>query len=92
MYLCRMCQHREPAHRPDHDERGNMITTITKSAPLAASGMLMYYEFMGLSTDTKPTGETIADNSFFIELDTGTVYYKAGNNWVEFGSSADPMS
>lgn len=83
-----MCLHREPAHRPDHDERGNMITTITKSAPLAASGMMMYYEFTGLSSDTKPTDEKIADNSIFVELDTGDIYYKSGNSWAEFGSQA----
>ena len=69
-----------------------MITTMKKSAPLSASGMLMYYEFTGLSTDTKPTDETIADNSFFIETDTGDIYYKSGNAWVEFGTSPSSAS
>lgn len=65
-----------------------MITTMKKSAPLSASGMLMYYEFTGLSSDTKPTDEKIADNSIFVELDTGDIYYKSGNSWVEFGSQS----
>ena len=66
-----------------------MITTMKKSAPLSASGMLMYYEFTGLSSDTKPTDEKIADNSIFLELDTGKIYYFANNSWVELGKAPD---
>lgn len=69
-----------------------MITVNKKDLPASASGRMMYYEFTGLSTDTKPTDETIADNSLFVELDTGDVYYKAGNVWVEFGSSPESVS
>lgn len=34
-----------------------------------------YYEYLGLSTDTKSQDEKVAVNSLFFELDTGDFYY-----------------
>lgn len=41
-------------------------------------------EFMGLSTDTKPT-TGIETNSLFLELDTGDFYYFNGATWAKVG-------
>ena len=40
-------------------------------------------EYVGLSTDTKPTGN-VANGSTFIEMDTGHVYWydKASGDWI----------
>ena len=38
-------------------------------------GQPVYKEFAGLSTDDKPTGELVLENSLFLELDTGDFYY-----------------
>lgn len=43
-----------------------------------------YQEFLGLSTDTKPTNCGI--NSLFLELDTGDVYYFNSTEWLQIGS------
>ena len=43
------------------------------------------HEFLGLSTDTKPS-DGIELNSLFLELDTGKVYYFDGSDWTEVGS------
>ena len=47
------------------------------------------FDFKGLSTDTKPTGEfggkEIAVNSLFLELDTGDFYYYDGEDWNKIG-------
>ena len=50
--------------------------------PNGENGNLM--QFAGLSTDTKPT-EGIAENSLFLELDTGDVYYFGGEDWAKVG-------
>ena len=42
------------------------------------------FDFMGLNTDTKPT-EGIVENSLFLELDTGDVYYFTGSTWAKVG-------
>ena len=42
------------------------------------------FDFMGLSTDTKPT-EGIDTNSLFLELDTDDVYYFTGSTWAKVG-------
>ena len=44
--------------------------------------------YMGLSTEAKPT-EDLATGSFFIELDTGKVYYfnEASTTWAIFGGA-----
>ncbi len=41
-------------------------------------------DYMGLSTDTKPT-EGIAVNTLFLELDTGDFYYFDGTAWEKVG-------
>lgn len=41
-------------------------------------------DYMGLSTDTKPT-EDIAVNTLFLELDTGDFYYFDGTDWAKVG-------
>lgn len=40
--------------------------------------------YLGLSTDTKPT-EGIQTNTIFLELDTGDFYYFDGENWQIIG-------
>lgn len=42
------------------------------------------FDFLGLSTDDKPTGD-IDVNSLFLELDTGDVYYYDGSDWQKVG-------
>ena len=39
----------------------------------------------GLSTDAKPT--KIGENSTFLEMDTGNVYYFSGGTWQGFASN-----
>lgn len=41
-------------------------------------------ELLGLSTDTKPDG--MSENTLFLELDTGDIYYFNGTDWLEFGA------
>lgn len=48
-----------------------------------------YYEFSGLSTDTKPT-QNIATGSVFLEVDTGSVFFydesgAEGEEWIQAG-------
>ena len=45
------------------------------------------FDYMGESTDTKPT-EGIGENSRFFELDTGKKYYFNGTTWKEVGWNA----
>ncbi len=40
-------------------------------------------ELMGLSTDEKPN--SISENTLFLELDTGDVYYFDGEEWKKVG-------
>ena len=40
-------------------------------------------EFMGLSTDEKPTGEKIYPGSTFHEYNTGETFIFDGTNWVQ---------
>ncbi|MDO5445803.1 MAG: hypothetical protein Q4F31_09325 [Eubacteriales bacterium] len=47
--------------------------------------------FFGLSTDTKPTGDDYGngdpeENSLFLEMDTGDLYYFHNHEWAAFGS------
>lgn len=41
-------------------------------------------EFYGLSTDTKPTDDSVVNGSFFLEMDTGTLYMFNGESseWI----------
>ena len=43
-------------------------------------------DFIGLSTDTKPTG--CANGSVYYEMDTSKIYLfdKANNQWLEIGN------
>lgn len=41
--------------------------------------------YVGLSTDTKPT-ENVEVNSLFLELDTGDFYYFNGMTWQKVGA------
>ena len=45
-------------------------------------------DYMGLSTDVKPT-ETAGVNSLFLELDTGDFYYFDGTSWNKIGGSEE---
>lgn len=49
-----------------------------------------YYEFAGLSTDSKPTG-SICTGSVFIEVNTGDVYLfnEASTTWVKVGGTSE---
>ena len=51
-------------------------------SPNGASGAR--FDFIGLSSDTKPT-ENIEVNSLFFELDTGDAYYFDGSDWARVG-------
>ena len=42
------------------------------------------FDFMGLSTDSKPTND-IDVNSLFLELNTGDLYYFDGEDWAKVG-------
>lgn len=42
--------------------------------------------YLGLSTDTKPTDAAV--NSIFTELDTNTDYYFTGETWEEVGKKS----
>lgn len=44
------------------------------------------FQFLGKSTDDKPT-TNIGENSLFLELDTGTVYYFSNNQWLVVGGN-----
>lgn len=41
-------------------------------------------DYMGESTDTKPT-EDISVNTLYLELDTGDFYYFDGTTWKKVG-------
>lgn len=41
-------------------------------------------DYMGESTDTKPT-EDISVNTLYLELDTGDFYYFNGTTWKKVG-------
>ena len=59
-----------------------MVTVNSMLGEYSSTGE---FEFKGLSTDRKPTGtfggKTIGDNSLFLELDTGDIYYYNGGSW-----------
>ena len=47
-----------------------------------------YYEYAGLSTDTKPQRDDIITGSLFLEVDTGDVYAydEDGTTWHQITS------
>lgn len=49
-------------------------------------GRAYEYEYKGLSTDTKPAD--CAENSLFLELDTGDFYYFTGDSWAKVGGDS----
>lgn len=63
---------------------------ITLHAMRNVDGDKLYaYDFIGLSTDAKPTfwgGRLIEANSLFFEVDTGKFYYFDGSDWNEVGA------
>lgn len=47
------------------------------------------FQFAGLSTDEKPTGDSIQNGSSFIEMDTGKLFFydadgETGEEWKEW--------
>ena len=54
---------------------------------ISKKGRIYKDQFVGLSTDTKPT-EDIETNSIFLELDTGDFYYFDGEDWSKVGGDA----
>lgn len=60
-----------------------MYTPISKSPTYGEHGI---YQFIGLSTDTKPTDDTIENGSAFIEMDTCKIFFfdKENVQWLEF--------
>ena len=63
-----------------------MVTVNKRINPGREDGSLMITELIGLSTDAKPTDDNIAQNSLFLELDTGYLFYFDGSAWQEVGS------
>ena len=65
-----------------------MVTVNGKTANNTGTAA---FELLGLSTDTKPVGKfsgyTVGENSVFLELDTGTLYYFTGGAWTALGES-----
>ena len=62
-----------------------MVTIIDNKGGTAENGVVLgYFEFAGLSTDTKPT-EGIATGSIFTEVNTGKVFFfnSDAGAWVE---------
>ena len=46
-------------------------------------------DFAGESTDEKPVDESVYNNSYFTEVDTGEMYYFDGTAWKKFGGDSD---
>lgn len=42
---------------------------------------------VGLSTDSKPTSPDIGNGSMFLEMDTGSIYFYNGDEWLEFAGN-----
>ncbi len=63
-----------------------MVTVNNKTANNTGTAA---FELLGLSTDTKPTGKfsgyTVGENSVYLELDTGDLYYFTGGAWAKVG-------
>ncbi len=54
-------------------------------------GVAKYYEYFGLSTDAKPTDDSIATGSVFIEVNTGNAYLydEVSKTWNKVSGSSD---
>ena len=70
-----------------NDERGTAMIRPIK-AEFTPDGEKKYFEFAGLSSDTKPTGDLYSTGSLFLEVDTGDVYAydEAGAEWGKVAS------
>jgi hypothetical protein len=65
-----------------------MVRTIVKEA--LEEGPI-YFEYSGLSTDTKPVGAPISTGSLFLEVDKGDVYAyneegASGSEWCKIAA------
>jgi len=58
-----------------------MITEIVSGTINTETG---HAEYIGLSTDSKPT-TGVPTNSLFFELNTGDMYYYTGAAWAKVG-------
>lgn len=64
---------------------------VTVNKKIALNTGTATFELMGLSTDTKPTGTfsgyNVGENSVYLEMDTGKLYFFNGNTWEEMSMS-----
>lgn len=71
----------------------HMARIISQSSPLTLEGIAVDGAYVicaaGRSTETKPTGSTIATGSTFIEVDTGHVYFfdEEAQTWTKVGGN-----
>ncbi len=63
-----------------------MVTVNNKTANNTGTAA---FELLGLSTDVKPTGKfsgyTVGENSVYLELDTGDLFYFTEGEWIKIG-------
>lgn len=70
-----------------------MARIISQSFPMTLEGVAADDAYVicaaGRSTETKPTGSTIATGSTFIEVDTGNVYFfdETTQTWTKVGGN-----
>ena len=68
-----------------------MVTVNNKTANNTGTAA---FELLGLSTDTKPTGTfsgyRVGENSVFLELDTGDLFYFTKGEWIRIGEGKEP--
>ena len=57
------------------------VTTIVHIEENQIHGVNAHDEFIGTADDTKP--DFAPENSLFLEIDTGLVYYYDGSDWVQ---------
>ena len=71
----------------------HMARIISQSFPLTLEGIAVDGAYVicaaGRSTETKPTGSTIATGSTYIEVDTGNVYFfdEVAQTWTKVGGN-----
>ena len=71
----------------------HMARIISQSFPLTPEGIAVDGAYVicaaGRSTETKPTGSTIATGSTYIEVDTGNVYFfdEVTQAWTKVGGN-----
>ena len=70
-----------------------MARIISQSFPMTLEGVAADDAYVicaaGRSTETKPTGSTIATGSTYIEVDTGNVYFfdEVTQAWTKVGGN-----